>query len=75
MFFVASRQVVSTLVARSAGARYVPLLLGRIGAPMTAVDVTKQKRADGSSAYSSARRLQLALGAIRQAFEERKARK
>jgi hypothetical protein len=75
MFFAASRRVVAAATARSAAARYVPLLLDQVDAPMRAVDVAKQARPGGTSAYSSARRLKLALGAIRQAFEERRARR
>ena len=75
MFFVASRRVVDAVLARADGARYVPLLFDQTGAPMRAIDVTKELRRDTPSAYSSRRRMQLALAAIRQAIVSRRARK
>jgi glycosyltransferase involved in cell wall biosynthesis len=74
MFFVAARRVIDAALPLSANARYVPLLLDLTGAPMSAIEVTKELRPDSPSAYSSWRRLQLALGAIRQAIEQRKSR-
>ena len=75
MFFAATRAVVDAALPRAADARYVPLLLDETGAPMTAIDILKSHRVDTQSAYSARRRLQLALGAIRQAIAWRLARK
>jgi polyisoprenyl-phosphate glycosyltransferase len=75
MFFVASRRAVDAALAMSAGARYVPLLFDRAGVRMTAVEVVKEMRPDSPSAYSTARRLRLAAGALRQALEWRRAKR
>lgn len=74
MFFAAERAVVDAALASAAGVRYVPLLLDTTGAAMSAVDVLKSHRSDSPSAYTAARRLRLAAGAIRQALEMRRAR-
>jgi glycosyltransferase involved in cell wall biosynthesis len=74
MFFVASRPVVDEAVAMAGDSRYVPLVLDQTGAPMTAIDVFKETRRDNPSSYTAARRLRLALGALRQAIEWRRAR-
>ena len=75
MFFVASRSVVEAVGSLSANVRYVPLLLDQTGVSLTAVPVGKDWQPDVPSAYSAARRLRLALGAVRQAIEWRRARK
>jgi dolichol-phosphate mannosyltransferase len=75
MFFVASRRVVDDVSARGEEARYVPLLFDQTGASMRAIDVTKELRRDTPSAYSSRRRIELALAAIRQAIASRRARR
>jgi glycosyltransferase involved in cell wall biosynthesis len=75
MFFAATRQVVDAAVSEAAGARYVPLLLDRTGTSMTAIDVLKERREEGSSAYTWPGRLRLAIGAMRQAIEWRKAKR
>jgi len=74
MFFVATRQVVDAAMARAAEAQYVPLLLDRTGAPMSAVDVEKVMRRDSPSAYSARRRIALGMAAIRQAIAKRATR-
>ena len=68
MFFVASRGVIHAALTRSAHAEYVPLWLAQTDAPMTAVAVARERRLDTASAYSSTRRLRLALSAVRQAI-------
>lgn len=75
MFFAASRPAVDAALALSAGARYVPLLFDQSGARMTAVEVVKESRSDSPSAYTAARRLRLAAGALRQALAWRRARR
>jgi glycosyltransferase involved in cell wall biosynthesis len=75
MFFVATRAVVEAALASAGEARYVPLILDRTGASMRAVDVIKTHRHDSPSAYTAARRLRLAIGAIRQAIAQRRAGK
>jgi glycosyltransferase involved in cell wall biosynthesis len=75
MFFAASRTVVNALPAVPAAPCYVPLLLDQTGATMSAIDVTKETRQDGSSAYTVGRRLRLAWSALRQAIEWRRAKR
>jgi polyisoprenyl-phosphate glycosyltransferase len=75
MFFAASRSVIDAALPRAADARYVPLLLDETGAPMSAIDIVKSHRVDTQSAYTVSRRLQLAVGAIRQAIAWRRARR
>jgi glycosyltransferase involved in cell wall biosynthesis len=75
MFFAAARTTVDAAVARAAGARYVPLLLDETGAGMAAIDVEKVLRPDSPSGYSAARRLTLAVAAVRQALGQRRSRR
>jgi glycosyltransferase involved in cell wall biosynthesis len=75
MFFAVERAVVEAAIAAGGEVRYVPLLLDATDAPMSAIDVLKTHRTDGRSAYTAARRLRLAFGAIRQALAMRRARK
>jgi polyisoprenyl-phosphate glycosyltransferase len=74
MFFAASRSAVDAVVARSAGAAYVPLLFDEAGATMAAVPVLKEMRA-GASGYTWRRRLRLAWVATRHAVAWRLARR
>jgi glycosyltransferase involved in cell wall biosynthesis len=74
MYFVARRTAVDAALARAAGAQYVPLVFDQTGARMTAIDVVKHQRPDASSAYTAARRLRLAVAAVRQAWRWRRAR-
>jgi polyisoprenyl-phosphate glycosyltransferase len=75
MFFIAPSAAVNVAVALAGDAPYVPLLLDLSGAPMSAVDVEKSYRLDSRSGYTATRRLELALGAIRQALAMRRARR
>jgi hypothetical protein len=51
------------------------LLFDHAGVTMTAVEVAKELRPDIATAYTSAKRVRLAVGALRQALEWRRARK
>ena len=75
MFFIARRTVVDSALRSAHDARYVPLLFDLTGAPMSAIDVLKSHRLESPSAYTGRRRLKLALGAIRQAIAQRRARR
>ena len=75
IFFVASWHVIDGAREVRARASYVPLLLDQAGASMRAIDVTKEPRPNTRSAYSSRRRIQLALEALRQAIEWKNTRK
>jgi hypothetical protein len=51
------------------------MVLDHTGAAMTAIEIEKELRPENRSAYTAARRLALALGAIRQAIWWRMARR
>jgi dolichol-phosphate mannosyltransferase len=75
MYFVTSRVALDAALAVPEQARYVPLLFDHAGVTMTAVEVGKDLRPDIPSAYTTAKRLRLAVGAFRQAVAWRHARK
>ncbi len=67
MFFVTSRFALDAALALPEEVRYVPLLFDHAGVSMTAVDAAKELRPDIGSAYTTRKRVRLAVGALRQA--------
>jgi dolichol-phosphate mannosyltransferase len=74
MFFVTSRSALDAALALPEEARYVPLLFDHAGVTMMAVDATKELRPDIASAYTTGKRVRLAVGALRQAIAWRRAK-
>jgi glycosyltransferase involved in cell wall biosynthesis len=73
MFFAMSSRVARKVLELDDGAplRYLPLLIDRTGSHLKAVEIEKDMRTDGVSAYTTRKRLSMGARAIEQALRWR----